>query len=45
MYLRTVELDPDFADAHYNLARLFEQQHKLQHAIRHYATYRRLTKT
>jgi tetratricopeptide (TPR) repeat protein len=45
MYLRTVELDPDFADAHYNLARLFEQQHKLQHAIRHYANYRRLTRT
>lgn len=45
MYLRAVELDPDFADAHYNLARLFEQQHKPQHAIRHYANYRRLTKT
>jgi tetratricopeptide (TPR) repeat protein len=45
MYLRAVELDPDFADAHYNLARLFEQQHKLQHAIRHYANYRRLTKS
>ena len=40
-----VELDPDFADAHYNLARLFEQQRKPQHAIRHYANYRRLTKT
>lgn len=45
MYLRAVELDPDFADAHYNLARLFEQQRKPQHAIRHYANYRRLTKT
>ncbi|HEU4655799.1 MAG TPA: tetratricopeptide repeat protein [Steroidobacteraceae bacterium] len=45
MYLRAVELDPDFADAHYNLARLFEQQHKVQHAIRHYANYRRLTRT
>jgi tetratricopeptide (TPR) repeat protein len=45
MYLRAVELDPDFADAHYNLARLFEQQRKPQHAIRHYANYRRLTKS
>lgn len=45
MYLRAVELDPDFADAHYNLARLFEQQRKPQHAIRHYANYRRLTRT
>jgi hypothetical protein len=24
---------------------LFEQQHKVQHAIRHYANYRRLTRT
>jgi tetratricopeptide (TPR) repeat protein len=34
--------DPDFADCHYNLARLYESAGKTQHAIRHLGQYRRL---
>jgi len=32
--------DPDFADAHYNLALLFEALEQPQNAIRHMARYR-----
>ena len=39
IYLRTLEADPDFADAHFNLARLYEIAGKPQHAIRHLATF------
>ena len=41
-YQRAVEEDPDFADCHYNLARLYEAMGKPQHAIRHLGQYRRL---
>ncbi|HYB65462.1 MAG TPA: tetratricopeptide repeat protein [Steroidobacteraceae bacterium] len=34
--------DPDLADCHYNLARLYETLGKPQHAIRHLGEYRRL---
>jgi len=34
--------DPNFADCHYNLARLYESAGKTQHAIRHLGQYRRL---
>jgi len=34
--------DPDLADCHYNLARLYESLGKPQHAIRHLGEYRRL---
>jgi tetratricopeptide (TPR) repeat protein len=34
--------DPDLADCHYNLARLYESLGKQQHAIRHLGEYRRL---
>ena len=34
--------DPDLADGHYNLARLYESLGKQQHAIRHLGEYRRL---
>jgi len=34
--------DPDLADGHYNLARLYESLGKPQHAIRHLGEYRRL---
>ncbi len=44
-YLQALTLDPDFADAHFNLARLYESQGKPQHAIRHLGVYRRLLKT
>lgn len=41
-YQAAIEEDPDMADCHYNLARLYEAQGKLQHAIRHLGQYRRL---
>ncbi|HXY96668.1 MAG TPA: tetratricopeptide repeat protein [Steroidobacteraceae bacterium] len=34
--------DPDLADCHYNLARLYESLGRPQHAIRHLGEYRRL---
>src|SRR5215472_7661338 len=34
--------DPDLADCHYNLARLYESLGEAQHAIRHLGQYRRL---
>ena len=34
--------DPDLADCHYNLARLYESLGEPQHAIRHLGQYRRL---
>ena len=34
--------DPDLADCHFNLARLYESLGKSQHAIRHLGQYRRL---
>jgi tetratricopeptide (TPR) repeat protein len=41
-YQGALEADPDFADCHYNLARLYESMGKPQHAIRHLGQYRRL---
>lgn len=41
-YRAALEEDPDFADCHYNLARLYESMGKPQHAIRHLGQYRRL---
>lgn len=41
-YQAAIEEDPDMADCHYNLARLYEAQGQLQHAIRHLGQYRRL---
>jgi tetratricopeptide (TPR) repeat protein len=41
-YQDAVAQDPDLADPHYNLARLYESLGRTQHAIRHLATYRRL---
>jgi tetratricopeptide (TPR) repeat protein len=41
-YLTVVELDPDFAEAHYNLARLYEIQGNHPHTIRHLSRYRTL---
>ena len=44
-YQQALGEDPDFADAHYNLARLYEAVGKPQHAIRHLGVYRRLLKS
>ena len=41
-YQAALEEDPDLADCHYNLARLYEALGKPQHAIRHLGQYRRL---
>jgi len=41
-YERCMKLAPDFADAHYNAARLHEQLGHATKAIRHYSEYRRL---
>jgi len=43
-YEAAIALDASFADAHYNLARLHEAQGHAQEAIRHLASYRRLTR-
>jgi tetratricopeptide (TPR) repeat protein len=43
-YEAAISLDASFADAHYNLARLHETQGHTQEAIRHLASYRRLTR-
>lgn len=42
-YRRCVVLDPEFADAHYNAARLCEKLGDRQGALRHYSAYRRLS--
>lgn len=41
-YQSAVKEDPNLADGHFNLARLYEAQGKEQHALRHLGQYRRL---
>ncbi|HET9107355.1 MAG TPA: tetratricopeptide repeat protein [Steroidobacteraceae bacterium] len=41
-YHGAISEDPNLADCHYNLARLYESAGKRQHAIRHLGQYRRL---
>lgn len=41
-YLAAIAADPAFADAHYNLARLYELQGNAPHMIRHLSCYRSL---
>lgn len=41
-YNAAITEDPNLADCHYNLARLYESAGKTQHAIRHLGQYRRL---
>ena len=41
-YRGALAADPDLADGHYNIARLYESLGKPQHAIRHLGEYRRL---
>lgn len=42
-YRRALALEHDFADAHFNLARLYQQLSMPHAAIRHWNVYRRLT--
>ena len=44
LYRRALELDPQLAEAHYNLATLFDQSGDSRSAIRHINEYRKLTK-
>jgi tetratricopeptide (TPR) repeat protein len=41
-YRGAIAEDPDLADCHYNLARLYESLGQARHAIRHLGQYRRL---
>jgi tetratricopeptide (TPR) repeat protein len=43
-YREALDLDPTLADAHFNLARLFEREHNRREALRHLLAYRRLTR-
>jgi len=42
-YDRALALDPDFADAHFNVAGLCEQLGRGADALRHYHAYKKLT--
>ena len=44
-YESALKLDPDFADAHFNLAGLCEQANRGTDAVRHYHAYKKLTET
>lgn len=43
-YEAALRVDPDLADAHYNLALLYEEHGEAKQALRHMSQYRRLTK-
>lgn len=43
-YLTAIQCDPQFADAHFNLARLYHARADRQRALRHLARYRSLTR-
>ncbi len=42
-YREALALDPELADAHFNLARLHERAGQAKDALRHLLAYRRLT--
>ena len=42
-YERALNLDPDFADAHFNLAGLCEEAGRGADALLHYHAYKKLT--
>jgi DNA-binding transcriptional MerR regulator len=43
-YNRVIELDRDYTDAHHNVARLWEQAGDHRRALRHWNTYRKLSR-
>lgn len=43
-YTQALELDATFADAHFNLARLYERDRNRRETLRHLLAYRRLTR-
>ena len=44
LYKEALDLDATFADAHFNLARLYEHEHNRRETLRHLLAYRRLTR-
>jgi DNA-binding transcriptional MerR regulator len=44
-YQRAIQIDPGFGDAHFNLARLYEQVGRRAAALRHLRTYRMLNQS
>jgi tetratricopeptide (TPR) repeat protein len=43
-YLDALAVDPALADAHHNLARLYERSGAQKEALRHWSAYRKLTR-
>jgi len=43
-YSRVIELDPDYADAHHNIARLYQEAGDQRRALRHWNAYRKLAR-
>ena len=43
-YTRALDIDADYADAHFNLSRLLESRGDRQGALRHLSSFRRLMK-
>ena len=41
-YRETLAMDPGFADAHFNIARLYERAQDAQASLRHLLAYRRM---
>jgi hypothetical protein len=44
-YARVLEIDQGYSDAHHNIARLYQDRGDQQRALRHWNTYRRLTRS
>ena len=44
-YQAAVRIDPQIADVHYNLARLYQQTGNSQAALRHFARFKSLTRS
>ena len=44
IYARVLELDQDYADAHHNIARLYQESGDQRRALRHWNAYRRLAR-
>jgi tetratricopeptide (TPR) repeat protein len=42
-YREALALDPELADAHFNLARLYERARNSKASLRHLLAYRRMT--